>query len=122
MGYLAYYYFSNQETVPLTGRTQLVDMSRDQEMALGLDSYQQILSREAVLQSGEIVDQVREIGRRIAAVSEDPGFDWEFNVIQSEQANALWATRSRMQLPGTALSEWPIRSWLSLGRWRRGWR
>ena len=89
LGYLAYYYLSNQETVPLTGRTQLVDMSRDQEMALGLDSYQQILSREAVLRSGEIVDQVREIGRRIAAVSDDPGFDWEFNVIQSDQANAF---------------------------------
>ena len=73
----------------MTGRTQLVDMSREQEMALGYQSYQQILSGEAVLQSGEIVDQVREIGRRLAAVSEDPGFDWEFNVIQSDQANAF---------------------------------
>ena len=64
-------------------------MSREQEAALGFQSYRQILNQEAVLQSGEIVDQVREIGRRIAAVSEDPGFDWEFNVIQSDQANAF---------------------------------
>jgi len=87
--YAGYYWFANQEEVPHTGRTQLVDMSREQEAALGFQSYRQILNQEAVLQSGEIVDQVREIGRRIAAVSEDPGFDWEFNVIQSDQANAF---------------------------------
>jgi len=87
--YAGYYWFSNQQEVPVTGRSQLVDMTREQEAALGFQSYQQILRQEAVLQSGEIVDQVREIGRRIAAVSDDPGFDWEFNVIQSDQANAF---------------------------------
>ena len=37
------------------------------------------------------VDQVREIGRRIAIAAgpDDPGFDWEFNVIQSDQINAF---------------------------------
>lgn len=87
--YLGYYFLANREEVPLTGRTQLVDINREQEMALGFQSYQQILQQEAVLRSGEIVDQVREIGRRIAAVAEDPGFEWEFNVIQSDQANAF---------------------------------
>lgn len=89
--YFAYYYFSNQETVPLTGRTQLVDIDREQEVALGLQSYRQILSQSEVLQSGEAVDLVREVGRRLvaAAADVDPGFDWEFNVIRSGQANAF---------------------------------
>jgi len=35
LGYLGYYFLTKQEEVPLTGRKQLVDMSREQEMALG---------------------------------------------------------------------------------------
>ncbi|WP_342349611.1 hypothetical protein, partial [uncultured Nitrospira sp.] len=41
--YGLYFYVSNQETVPLTGRSQLVDITHEQEMALGLQSYQEIL-------------------------------------------------------------------------------
>jgi len=89
--YGLYYYASNQEVVPITGRKQLVDMSRQQEMALGLQSYRQILGQEHVIPQGEIVDRVRLIGLRLAAAahSEDPGFEWEFNVIDSAQANAF---------------------------------
>ncbi len=88
--YLAFYYFSNQEEASMTGRSQLIDISHKQEMALGLQSYQQILSEANVLRSGQSVDLVREIGYRLAKVIEDdPGFEWEFNVIDSEQANAF---------------------------------
>ncbi len=89
--YGLYYYASNQETVPITGRSQLVDMTREQEMSLGLQSYQEILSQSQVVPQGEAVDLIRTIGRKLAnaAVDVDPGFDWEFNVIQSDQANAF---------------------------------
>jgi len=91
--YLLYFWISNQEDVPITGRSQLVDISRDQETALGLQSYQDILSRSDVMQSGEVVEQVREIGWKLVAAAReegvDPGFDWEFNVIRSNQANAF---------------------------------
>ncbi len=89
--FLIYYYFSNQQEVPLTGRTQLVDISREQEMALGLQSYQQILSRSRVASDGEAVRAVRLVGQRIAraAADVDPGFQWEFNVIVSDQVNAF---------------------------------
>ena len=89
--YGLYYYFSNQEEVPLTGRSQIVDMSREQEAALGLQSYQQLLSQEQVIQSGQAVDTLREIGKRIerAAADVDPGFTWEYNLIDSDQANAF---------------------------------
>ncbi|HFC53060.1 MAG TPA: M48 family peptidase [Gammaproteobacteria bacterium] len=89
--FLVYYYFSNQQEVPLTGRKQLVDISREQEMALGLQSYSQILSQSRVVRQGEVVDTVRAVGMRIrrAAADVDPGFQWEFNVIDSPQANAF---------------------------------
>lgn len=87
--YFLWFYASNREEVPLTGRTQLVDMSLEQEMALGLQSYREILSQSRVVSQGEAVDAVRAVGRRLAAVSEDPGFAWEYNLIDSDQANAF---------------------------------
>ena len=40
--YGLYYYFSNQEEVAITGRSQIVDMSREQEATLGLQSYRPV--------------------------------------------------------------------------------
>jgi len=88
--YLVYYYFSNQEVVPITGRSQLANKSREQEATLGLQTYLQVLSESNVLHSGEAIDLVREIGHRLTnVIKDDPGFDWEFTVIDSEQANAF---------------------------------
>ena len=87
----AVYYFANQETVPYTGRKQLRTMDVDAEMQLGLDSYRQILSDNQVVQSGPVVDAVNAIGVKIAraASDSDPGFQWAFNVIESDQVNAF---------------------------------
>jgi predicted Zn-dependent protease len=87
----AVYYFANQESVPFTGRKQLRTMEPAQEMQLGLQSYQQILSDSVVLRDAPVVDVVRSIGARIAraAAPEDPGFEWAFNVIDSDQVNAF---------------------------------
>ena len=89
----AVYYFANQEEVPFTGRKQLRTMDAQQEIQLGLQSYQQILAdnRQNLVTSGPVVDATREIGNRLAraASNEDPGFDWTFNVIDSPQANAF---------------------------------
>lgn len=87
---IAFVYFqSNKEVVPLTGRTQVVGMSREQEAALGLSSFQQVLSENHVIQSGPSADMVRRIGQRLALVSEDPGFEWEFTLLESGDANAF---------------------------------
>jgi len=93
------YYFMNQETVPLTGRKQLRTMDPAQEMQLGLQSYQQILQDSQVLSPNEpVVQAVRQIGERLASTAdqmlieetgEPSGFDWDVNVIDSDQANAF---------------------------------
>ena len=94
--YLGYYWISNQHEVPISGRTQLVDLSREQESALGLQSYRQILAQERVVRSGPQVEAVREIGRRLVAAAREIApevpwqhFEWEFNLVESEQANAF---------------------------------
>ena len=97
----AVYYFANQKQVPYVCeaefrsanmcRKQLRTMDTDSEMQLGLDSYKQILSDNNVLTSGPVVDAVNVIGAKIAraASDADPGFQWAFNVIESDQANAF---------------------------------
>jgi metalloendopeptidase OMA1, mitochondrial len=83
------FWVMNQGEVPLTGRTQLVAMDHDEEMSLGLTAYEEILSQSEVVPEGSVVDAVRDIGGRLAAVAEDPGYEWEFNVIASDQVNAF---------------------------------
>jgi metalloendopeptidase OMA1, mitochondrial len=89
--YAVYYYFSNQNVVPLTGRKQLVSTTPAQEAALGLQSYKQILQQENVIPNGQVVDLVRGIGRKLAAATgnDGAGFQWEFEVIKSDQVNAF---------------------------------
>lgn len=94
--YFGYYWLTNRSEVPFTGRKQLVDISREQEAELGLQSYQQILSQERVLPpSAPESKLVRDIAvRLIKAVRKldpkaDPGFEWDVNVVQSNQANAF---------------------------------
>lgn len=89
--FAGYYYITNQETVPVTGRNQLVTMDRKEEMALGLASFRKVLSTEQILKQGKAVEVIQSIGRRIAkaAAEHDPGFNWEFKVIKSDQANAF---------------------------------
>jgi len=87
------YYFANQKTVPYTDRKQLRTMKPAAEMQLGLQSYQQILqdNAQSLVRSGPVKDAVEEIGVKIAraASDSDPGFEWAFNVIESEQVNAF---------------------------------
>jgi len=87
------YYFLNLKTVPFTGRKQLRTMKPAAEMQLGLQSYNQILqeNQRSLVREGRNLNLVRDIGGKIAiaAEPEDPGFNWQFNLIDSDQANAF---------------------------------
>ena len=75
------YYFTHQETVPITGRKQIVGMSPAQEADLGLQSYREVLSSSRVASQGPEVQLVRSVGERIAQAADAPDFQWEFNVL-----------------------------------------
>ncbi|MEM6410833.1 MAG: M48 family metallopeptidase [Pseudomonadota bacterium] len=113
---LAIYWFSNQSTVPFSGRSQLNTVPLQQEVTLGAQSYAQILQGEGqnvlCVRGGqcpagapELVAQVREIGERLEAAAVEleqdlidqgynftpvaEAFDWQYNVILSNQPNAF---------------------------------
>ena len=113
LGYLGYYYLSHQQETSFTGRKQLVDVSIQEEAALGLQAYQEVLSQAQIVTSGELPTQVREIARRLVAagpgveeyLSQTQGiakstawneFKWEVNVIESEQINAFCLPGGKM--------------------------
>lgn len=77
------------QSTPVTGRKRLLIVPQGHETALGLDAYQEILKTEPVTKNEQIAAMVRRVGERIAAVSNRPDFDWEFNVIESETQNAF---------------------------------
>ncbi len=115
-GYAAYYWFSNRTEDPYTGEKVLIDnsISVDEEVAMGLQAYQDILSKEqAIDPNSQTSRQVRDIARRLiekvpeveAALAAENGkqpngvwkdFQWDVNVIQSPQANAFCLPGGKM--------------------------
>ena len=81
---------AEEQTVPVTGRTQKVAMSEEDQAKLGADAYRQILGQESgdIIREGPEADMVKRVGARIAAVADDPGFAWEFTLIDSPEKNA----------------------------------
>ncbi len=71
-------------TVPVMGSKSFNLIPESQELALGLDSYQQVLAGAELVTSGPDLEMVRRVGGRIAAVSDRPDFQWEFNLIRDD--------------------------------------
>ena len=108
-GYAVFYWFSNRTVDPYTGEKVLIDknLDADDESALGLQAYREILSQEqSVDPDSQVARQVRSIAERLISRVDEveadlaterglkPGnfaanFEWAVNVIQSEQANAF---------------------------------
>ena len=115
-GYAAYYWFSNRTEDPYTGEKVLIDgsISIDDEKAMGLQAYEDILSKEQPVDpNSQVARQVREIANRLiakvpeveAALAAENGkqpnrawqtFEWDVNVIQSDQANAFCLPGGKM--------------------------
>jgi predicted Zn-dependent protease len=77
------------DTVPVTGRRQLNIITADQEMQLGLTSFDQMKTNTPVNHDPAINALVQKVGTRIAAVARLPGAQWEFVVFESKEANAF---------------------------------
>jgi metalloendopeptidase OMA1, mitochondrial len=77
------------ETVPVTGRSQLLLIPEGTEVSMGLDSYQDVLKKSKVSTDARLNDQVTRVGRRIAEATGRTDYQWEFRVIDDQQANAF---------------------------------
>lgn len=76
-------------TAPYTGRSQLIMISAGDEARMGLEAYQEVLKTEKLSKDAKINAMVQRVGERIARAADRPDFQWEFKVIDSDQANAF---------------------------------
>lgn len=76
-------------SAPMTGRRQLILLPESQEMALGLQAYEDVLATETLSTNVPLSQLVSRVGHRIADVSGRSDFDWEFQLVQSETQNAF---------------------------------
>ncbi len=66
------------ETVPETGRSQLLLISPDQETQLGLTEFEKLKSSTPVSEDAELNAMLQRVGQRVAAVAPLPNARWEF--------------------------------------------
>jgi metalloendopeptidase OMA1, mitochondrial len=71
-------------TSPETGRTQLSLVPESQMTALGIQAYQETLSKSKISRNTALNNEVATIGRRIAQAS-GVNYDWEFTVLDEPQ-------------------------------------
>jgi predicted Zn-dependent protease len=77
------------QAAPVTGRNQLILLPESQDAQMGLQAYQQIKHEEKISTDPKLNQEVNEVGRRIAAVSGHPEWDWQFTVFQNDEPNAF---------------------------------
>ncbi len=84
-------WLSGCSTVPVTGRSQLNIMSPDEEMKLGLQSFDQLKKEVPLSNDAAAKALVEKVGKKISAIAgpDMPNAQWEFVVFESKEANAF---------------------------------
>jgi predicted Zn-dependent protease len=77
------------ERVEGTGRGTFILTSQEEENKLGADAYKEVLSKEKISKDADVIALVERVGKRLAAVAPDKGFNYEFTVIESDTVNAF---------------------------------
>src|SRR6185436_17251567 len=79
------YCSSEKITNPITGRSSRVALSAEQEEALGMQSFREVLSESDVVQSGPEHDLVVRVAERLARATGDDAkdFNWQVSVVKS---------------------------------------
>ncbi len=77
------------QTVPITGRSQLLLLSEADEMQMGIQSYREVVQKSKLSTDPVTNNLVKRVGTRIAAATGRTDLPWEFVVIEDRQANAF---------------------------------
>lgn len=82
------------QRAPGTARDQLMFISEEKEIALGVSAFRDVLRSARLNANPEINAMVNRVGRRIAHAANKPEYHWEFAVIQDDD------TINAFALPG----------------------
>lgn len=90
--YIFFQYFSAETFVnPETGEKRRVALSAEQEEALGLQSFREVLSQAQVVRSGPEYEMVTSVAQRIIQGVDDASkkFRWSAELVANDQVNAF---------------------------------
>ncbi len=76
-------------TNPVTGKRELSLVSADQELAMGREGHQAVLSEYGVYNDARVTAYVDSIGQALAKRSHMPNLQWHFTVIDDPTVNAF---------------------------------
>ena len=84
-------YFSSEKITNEAGRTARHALNPQQEQALGLQSYRQVLSQSKTIESGPDYELVKRVADRLAAATGPAAktFDWRVSLLDSPAVNAF---------------------------------
>lgn len=74
---------------PYTHRNQIVIFSPQQELQMGYQSAREILQKERVSRDPRLNAIVQRVGKKIASAAAQPGYKWQFFVIDKDIPNAF---------------------------------
>lgn len=77
------------QSVPVTGRRQIMLLPEGTELQMGLTSYQEVLKKSKISSDPALNAQVTRVGQRIATATGRSDYEWEFKVIENKQVNAF---------------------------------
>lgn len=76
-------------TNPETGKKSFILISEREEMQLGEQAYQQVLSQNHLSNQKSWNQVLQRVGKRISEAAHKPEFKWEFKLIDSPEKNAF---------------------------------
>ncbi len=76
-------------TNPVTGKSDFVTISEDQEIAMGRQGHAEVMKRYTLYENPELQDYVQRVGRKLAAESHRPELVYRFHVLDSTEINAF---------------------------------
>lgn len=74
---------------PVTGKKQVMFMSEDQEIALGVESNPSVLAEFGVYEDATLQKFISDKGQQMARISHRPGLKYEFKILDSPVVNAF---------------------------------
>lgn len=77
------------ETVPFTGRSQLMLTSPSEEAQLGEQAWKEVLSQNRVSGNSKYNIALKRIGANLAKAANKPDYKWEFIVFENTEPNAF---------------------------------
>lgn len=85
----AFGFLSSCAVNPATGTPNIVLMTENREKEIGKEEHEKVAASQAFYEDEELLAYVREVGARLAAVSDRPDIEYQFFIIDSPDINAF---------------------------------